>query len=241
MNRTLLLAAAAAATLSIVACQKKEATTPDVAASQTAAAAEAAAPAAATTAEAIIAQDATAGPIETVPTAARTTGAARAPSATTAPSAPGATTAPNATGTEQTEALIRGVTLSDMYQIQAGKIAEAKGQAQEVKDFGKTMVASHTAMSNQMRHIFAATSLTVPTELGPRGKRMLDALNAAAPADFDKLYLDQQQTAQAAELALLSAYAAGGESSDIRPAAAKAIPKVQGHLAKVHELQAALK
>jgi putative membrane protein len=70
---------------------------------------------------------------------------------------------------------------------------------------------------------------------------MIDALNAAAPADFDKLYLDQQQTAQAAELALLSAYAEGGESSDIRPAAAKALPKVQAHLAKVHELQAALK
>jgi putative membrane protein len=70
---------------------------------------------------------------------------------------------------------------------------------------------------------------------------MIDALNAAAPADFDKLYLSQQQTAQAAELTLLSAYAEGGESKDIKPAAAKNVPKVQAHLDKVHELQAALK
>jgi putative membrane protein len=70
---------------------------------------------------------------------------------------------------------------------------------------------------------------------------MIEALNAAGPADFDKLYLDQQQAAQQAELALLQGYADGGESADIKPAAAKAIPKVQAHLDKVHELQAAMK
>jgi putative membrane protein len=109
-----------------------------------------------------------------------------------------------------------------------------------VKDFGSMMVNDHTAMSNQMKHIFAATSTKIPTELGARGKRMLADLNAAGPAEFDKLYLNQQQTSQAAELTLLSAYAEGGESSDIKPAAAKLIPQVQAHLAKVQELQAAL-
>jgi putative membrane protein len=128
-----------------------------------------------------------------------------------------------------------------MYQIQAGHIAEAKGQSQGVKDLGKTMVTDHTAMSNQMKHIFAATNTKIPTELGARGKRMIADLNAASPADFDKLYLNQMQTSQAAELTLLSGYAEGGESTDIKPAAAKAVPKIQAHLAKVHELQAAAK
>ena len=130
-----------------------------------------------------------------------------------------------------------------MYQIEAGKIAEAKGQSQ-ARDSDPTavqMVTDHTAMSNQMKHIFAATNPKIPTALGARGKRMINDLNAAAPADFDKLYLSQMQTSQAAELTLLSGYAEGGESTDIRPAAAKAVPKVQGHLAKVHELQAAMK
>ena len=148
---------------------------------------------------------------------------------------------PNANGTESTEAFITDVTLTDMYEIQAGKIAETKGQSQGVKDFGAMMIADHTAMTNQMKHVFAATGTTIPTELGPRGKRMIDSLNAASEADFDKLYLSQQQTAQAAELTLLSAYAEGGESKDIKPAAAKAIPQVQAHLDKVHELQAGLK
>jgi putative membrane protein len=149
--------------------------------------------------------------------------------------------ASNASGTESTEALITGVTLADMYEIRAGKIAEAKGQSQGVKDFGAMMVTDHTAMSNQVNHLFAATHTKIPTELGPRGRRMIAALNAASPADFDKLYLNQQRTSQAAELTLLSAYAEGGESKDIKPAAARLIPQVQAHLAKVHELQAAMK
>jgi putative membrane protein len=228
MKQTVLLTAAAVATLSLAACQKKEAS-PEAAAPPAADAENtaSAAPAPDTPAAGSPAEDAAAGPIE-------------APAATAA-AVPASATVPNANGTESTEAFITGVTLSDLYQVQAGKIAEAKGQSQGVKDFGTMMVTDHTAMSNQLKHIFAATGTTIPTELGPRGKRMIDDLNAAAPADFDKLYLMQQQTAQAAELTLLSAYAEGGESKDIKPAAARNAPKVQAHLDKVHELQAALK
>jgi putative membrane protein len=143
----------------------------------------------------------------------------------------------NPSGTESTEAFITGLTLSDLYQIQAGKIAATKAQSQGVKDYANVVVADHTAITNQMKHIFAATKTKIPTELGPRGKRMIADLNAASPEAFDKLYLSQQQTTQAAELTLLSAYAEGGESSDIKPAAAKAIPKIKAHLAKLHDLQ----
>jgi putative membrane protein len=167
-----------------------------------------------------------------------------APVAATAPEPAPAAAGPiditsSVTAPNSTEGLITGVTLTDMYQIQAGKIAEAKGQSPGVKDFGKMMVTDHTAMTNQMKHLFAATKLPIPTELGPRGKGMISALNAASPADFDKLYLDQQKAAQEAELALLKGYADAGESTDIKPAAAKAVPKTQAHLDKVHELQAA--
>jgi putative membrane protein len=236
MKKTVLLTAAVAA-LSLAACQKKEAA-PEAAAPQ--AAADAGNTASAAAPEAAVAtspaEDAAAGPIDAPAAAAP----AAAPAASVA-GVPASATAPNESGTESTEAFITGVTLSDLYQVQAGKIAETKGQSQGVKDFGTTMVADHTAMSNQLKHLFAATSTAIPTELGPRGKRMIDDLNAAAPADFDKLYLAQQQTTQAGELTLLSAYAEGGESKDIKPAAARNIPKVQAHLAKVNELQAELK
>ena len=202
MNKTLLLAAAAATALSLAACQKKEAAAPEAPAAETAAA-PAAAPEAATPAatagQDAAATEAAAGPVDPPPAekvaAAKTVGA-----------------------TEATEAVINGVALTDLYQIQAGKIAETKAQSDGVKAFAKEMVTDHTAMTNQMKHIFAALKAPVPTALGPRGQRMIDALNAAAPADFDKVYLNQQQSAQAAELTVLRVYADAGESTDLKPA-----------------------
>ena len=79
---------------------------------------------------------------------------AAAPAAATAPEAAPAAAGPiditsSVTAPNSTEGLITGVTLTDMYQIQAGKIAEAKGQSPGVKDFGKMMVTDHTAMTNR--------------------------------------------------------------------------------------------
>jgi putative membrane protein len=220
MNRALLIAAAAASSLSLAACEKKP-EAPAAAAPEAPVAAAPAAPVASEIAAAPAASEASSDNWHTVVSPIEVVA--------------GATPA----GPPSTETLIMGVTLTDMYQVQAGKIAQAKGQSPGVKDFGKLMVTDHTAMSDQMKHLFVATKEKIPTELGPRGKRMIAALNAAGPADFDKLYLDQQEAAQKAELSLLQDYAGAGESADIKPAAANAVPKVQGHLAKIKELQAA--
>jgi putative membrane protein len=223
MKRAVLLSVAAATALSLAACQKKEAA-PEAAAPETAATPSAAAPAPAAdaTQTAAATPDEAAGPIDPAP-----------------PPPASADAAKGAGATEATETVINGVALTDLYQIQAGKIAEAKAQSPAVKDFAKMMVADHATMTNQMKHVFAALGAKVPTELGPRGTRMIDALNAASPADFDKTYLNQQEAAQAAELATLRVYADSGESTDIKPAAEKRIPAVKAHLDKVHELQAA--
>ena len=221
MKRAVLLGFAAASALSLAACQKKEAAPADAApAADTTPAASAAAPPAAPAADST--QEAAAGPVDPPPALPAAAAPAKGPAAT-----------------EATETVVNGVALTDLYQVQAGKIAETKAQSPAVKDFAKTMVADHTTMTNQMKHVFAALAVTVPTELGPRGTRMIDALNAASPEDFDKVYLNQQESAQAAELALLRVYADSGESTDIRPAAEKRIPAVKASLDKVHELQAA--
>ena len=217
MKRALLIAAVAASSLSLAACEKKTEAPAGAAPEAATAPAASAAP---ESAAPPVAAEAASGDWHTVVS----------PIEVVAGSEPAG---PPSTGT-----LIMGVTLTDMYQVQAGKIAQTKAQSPGVKDFGKLMVSDHTAMSDQMKHLFVATKEKIPTELGPRGKGMIDALNAAGPADFDKLYLEQQEAAQKAELSLLQDYAGAGESADVKPAAAKAVPKVQAHLAKVQALRA---
>ena len=148
-------------------------------------------------------------------------------------------TAAATVGPMTTESFVTNAAISDMYEIQAGQIAQTKGQSTGVKDFGKMMVTDHTAMSNTMKPLVRAAGVTAPTGLDERRKGLIDNLNAAAPADFDKVYLNQQEAAHNEALTLMNGYADRGDDAGLKAAAAKTAPKVQAHLDNVKALQAA--
>jgi putative membrane protein len=147
--------------------------------------------------------------------------------------------AANTMGSMSTDDFVTNAAISDMYEIEAGKIAEKKGQSADVKAFGKMMVADHTKMSADMKPLVAAAGKTLPTGLDERRKGMIDNLNAASAADFDKAYLSQQEAAHSEALDLMKGYADKGDDAGLKGGAAKAVPMVQAHLDKVRALQGA--
>lgn len=148
-------------------------------------------------------------------------------------------TAAAVTGPASTDAFVANAAISDMYEIQAGQIAQAKGQTQAVKDFGKQMVVDHTALSNAMKPLVVAAGKTAPTGLDERRKGLIDNLNAASLADFDKVYLAQQEAAHNEALTLMQGYADHGDDAGLKAGAAKALPKIQAHLSHVQGLASA--
>lgn len=142
-------------------------------------------------------------------------------------------------GQMSTDAFVTNAAISDMYEIQAGEIAQKKGQSADVKAFGKMMVADHTAMSNEMKPLITAAGKTPPPGLDERRKGMIDNLNAASAAEFDKTYLSQQEAAHSEALTLMQGYADKGDDAGLKGAAGKAVPKIQAHLDRVKQLQAA--
>ena len=153
----------------------------------------------------------------------------------------GATSATAAAATNSTDAFVTGLVTSGMYEIKAGEIAAKKATSPTVKAFGKMMVTDHTAMSKEAEPALKASGKPIPVELDERRKGLIDNLNAAGPADFDAAYLSQQEAAHSEALTLLKGYADGGDDAGLKAVATGAIPKVQMHLDKIHELQAAKK
>ena len=141
-------------------------------------------------------------------------------------------------GAMSTDAFVTNAAMSDMYEIEAGKIAQTKGQTAAVKDFGKMMVTEHTAMPNAMKPLIMAAGKTAPAGLDERRKGLIDNLNAATAADFDKVYLDQQEAAHKEALTLMKGYADHGDDAGLKAGAAKAAPKVQEHLDHVMAIKA---
>lgn len=143
-------------------------------------------------------------------------------------------------GPVSTDAFVTNAAISDMYEIQAGQIAQQKGRSADVKAFGKQMVTDHTALSNAMKPLILAAGKTLPTGLDERRKGLIDNLNAAAPSDFDKVYLDQQEAAHDEALTLMQGYADHGDDAGLKGGAAKALPKIKAHLEHVKGLAASL-
>jgi putative membrane protein len=143
-------------------------------------------------------------------------------------------------GSHDTGAFVSNAAQSDMYEIQAGQMASTRAKSADVKAFGKMMVTEHTAMSNEMKPLVLAAGQTPPAGLDERRQGLLDNLKAASDADFDKVYLDQQEAAHSEALTLMKGYADAGDDAGLKAGAAKAAPKVQMHLDKVKALKAAM-
>ena len=131
---------------------------------------------------------------------------------------------------------VSGAAIGDMYEIQAGRIAEQKASSADVKALAKMIVTDHTAASNELKPLASAAGQTPPTELDQRRKGMIDNLNAASAADFDKVYLTQQVAAHEEAVTLHSGYADNGDTAPLKAHAAKVLPKIQAHLEQARAL-----
>ncbi len=128
---------------------------------------------------------------------------------------------------------------SDMYEIEAGKLASDKGSDAAIKSFGQMLTTDHTKSSADLKAAAAQAEppVTPPTALPADKQAMLDALKAASGADFDRLFLEQQVEAHSKALDLLNSYAAGGDSEPLKAFAMKVTPVIQAHLDKAKGMQ----
>lgn len=144
-------------------------------------------------------------------------------------------------GSNDTGSFVSNAGQSDMYEIEAGKLAQSRSKTADIKAFGKMMVDDHTALTAEMKPLIAAAGQTPPAALDERRQGLIDNLKAASDADFDKVYVAQQVNAHEEALTLMQGYADNGADAGLKAAAAKTAPKVQAHLDKIKGIQAGMK
>ena len=122
---------------------------------------------------------------------------------------------------------------SDLFEIEAAKLAQATSKNAEVKKFAADMVAAHTKSTAALKKAIAdagQTTLVVVTVLPADLQAKLDDLKKAA--NFDKAYMENQVDAHQSALNLMQRYAQDGDVPVIKAFAAAAAPTVQQHLEK---------
>jgi putative membrane protein len=141
-------------------------------------------------------------------------------------------------GAPSTPDFVQKVAMSDMYEVEAGKIASQKGETDAVKQFGQHMVEAHTQTTEELKGIVQAESLKVdlPTKLDDKHRRLIDDLSAAHTGEFDKTYAKQQVSAHEKADELFTKYAKKGDDAAVKAFAAKTLPVIKQHLEAAKKL-----
>jgi len=145
-------------------------------------------------------------------------------------------------GAQAAGSFVEDAAIGNRYEIAAAQVALARSRSEEVRAAARRMIADHTAMTHQLRSALrmneAADVPAPPGELDARRRKLVEHLETAPDAAFDKTYLDQQVLAHKENNDLLKGYAAEGANPQLRSLAAAAQPVVARHLAMMERLQA---
>src|ERR1700744_805174 len=82
---------------------------------------------------------------------------------------------------------VKEAATSDMLEIQAAKVAEQKGSAEE-KKFGADMDTDHTKTSSELKALLTSGDVKadIPASLDESSEKKLNQLNGAKPEDFPR-------------------------------------------------------
>jgi putative membrane protein len=161
-----------------------------------------------------------------------TKGAATPAEQAATPDANPAATVPTPSDETKADVFVAKAAASDLFEIEAAKVAAKRSTNPEIKKFAAEMEKAHTKTTEELKAAIAASgaAITPPSALPEDLQGKLDDLNKADAKDFDKKYADSQVDAHQAALNLLQRYAQDGDTAAIKAFAAATAPKVQEHL-----------
>ena len=125
---------------------------------------------------------------------------------------------------------IRQAAIGGQAEVELGKLAQQKGNAQAVRNFDKRMVNDHSKANDQLMHLAKDADASIPKAPDPEHKRIRDELNKASGKDFDLAYLASQIQDHQKSANLLLWAISFGQSAELTKYAADTLPTVMAHL-----------
>lgn len=130
----------------------------------------------------------------------------------------------------KTEDFIKEAAMSDMTEIEAAKIAQLKGSADD-KKFAAMMLTDHTKTSDELKaNIPADLKAALPAALDDASQKKLGKLRDAKLEDFASEYDSMQVSAHKDAVSLFERYANGGDNPKLKDWAGKTLPALKHHL-----------
>jgi putative membrane protein len=141
-------------------------------------------------------------------------------------------------GSHDTQTYLTSAAISDLYEIEAGRIALRRTACPSVRTFAEMLVEDHRRSAQALASKAKLAGMEPQALLDERRKGMIDNLQAASDGDFDRVFLTQQAAAHQEAVALHQGYAEHGDNEVLRGLASGAAPALEQHLTMARHLGA---
>jgi putative membrane protein len=135
------------------------------------------------------------------------------------------------------------VTAADggMAEVMLGKLAQEKSNTASIKEFGAMMVTDHSKANDELKALAKSKNIALPLVVSADKQKAYDDLNKKTGADFDKAYVSMMIDGHKSTAKLMQYEANNGKDPDLKAFAAKILPTVNTHLAKIEDIDKMMK
>lgn len=122
-------------------------------------------------------------------------------------------------------------------EIAWAKVAMEKSTSKDVKKYASKMMKDHTKAGKNLMKVAMKHNMTLPTGMSEEQTQVLNQLQQASAAEFDKMYIQMSGVDAHQKMeALFQGEANGGTDADLKSFAAKTLPTVQMHLKMAQDM-----
>jgi putative membrane protein len=123
-------------------------------------------------------------------------------------------------------------------EVEAGNLAQSKGNSQKVKDFGAMMVKDHSAANEKLKALATTKDVSLPTSSSVGQMATKAKLEVLTGDTFDKSYIKGQVKAHQDTVGLFRKEIASGQDPDAQAFAKATLPTVRSHLKAINAIAA---
>ena len=136
---------------------------------------------------------------------------------------------------------VRAAATSDLYEMEASRLAEQRSQNAEVKRFAQHMLRDHGKTTGELKDMLpqlqGVSAQQMATSLDRQHQALLEQLQGAQGAEFDRAFVRQQVQSHQAAVDLFGAYAQSGDDARLKQWASQTLPSLEEHLREAQQLQ----
>jgi putative membrane protein len=137
----------------------------------------------------------------------------------------------------------RTAAMSDLYEMEASRLAEQRSQNAQVKQFAQHMIRDHQKTTGELKGMLpqlqGVSAQQMPTALDQQHQALVQQLQGAQGAQFDRAFAQQQVQAHQTAVDLFRGYGQSGDNAQLKQWASQTLPSLEEHLRQAQELQRA--